>query len=276
MVLFGWNILMTWKRRPARYEEPVIQAAALEPRPKVATAGGFFGLNWHRRWEAMPLTFTVWVVVAVVVASLFEILPTFLIRSNVPTIASVKPYTPLELAGRDLYIREGCFNCHSQMIRPFRHETERYGEYSKPGESVYEHPFLWGSRRIGPDLAREGGRYNDLWHVRHMADPRAISPRSIMPPYPHLLTNTLDFPAIQKRVDAMAMLGVPYGDAVNRAPEMAREQAKALAANVESLGGPAGLEDKEIAALVAYLQRLGTDLKAGGVPLGPAPAGGGR
>jgi cytochrome c oxidase cbb3-type subunit I/II len=216
------------------------------------------------------------VVVAVAVASLFEILPTFLIRSNIPTIASVKPLTPLELAGRDLYIREGCFNCHSQMIRPFRYETERYGEYSKPGESVYDHPFLWGSRRIGPDLAREGGRYNDLWHVRHLEKPRAVNPRSIMPPYPGLLTGELAFSGIQRRVDAMAMLGVPYGDAVNHGEAMARAQAREVADRIAAQGGPAHLEDKEIVALVAYLQRLGIDIRAAGaaanLDAGPAAA----
>jgi cytochrome c oxidase cbb3-type subunit I/II len=278
VVLCGYNLLMTWRARPRTYEVPVVQAPALEGRPVPADARAtgsawqrFTGATWHRRWEGLPLTFTVWVVVAVVVASLFEIIPTFLIRSNVPTIASVKPYTPLELAGRDLYVREGCFNCHSQMIRPLRPETERYGEYSKPGESVYDHPFLWGSRRIGPDLAREGGKYPDLWHVRHLQDPRSITPRSIMPPYPGLLTSRLDFAGIQKRVDVMAMLGVPYGEAVQRAPEMAREQASAMAASIAAQGGPQGLEDREVVALVAYLQRLGTDLKKGEVALAPAP-----
>src|SRR6185503_13941004 len=171
--------------------------------------------------------------VAVVIASLFEIIPTFLIRSNVPTIASVRPYTPLELAGRDLYQREGCFNCHSQMIRPFRFETERYGEYSKPGESVYDHPFLWGSRRLGPDLAREGGKYNEMWHLRHFENPRAISPKSIMPRYAQLTRQTLDFDQIQHRVDVMAMLGVPYGSAVTEGAGMARAQAKSIAATLE-------------------------------------------
>jgi cytochrome c oxidase cbb3-type subunit I/II len=205
--------------------------------------------------------FTVLTAVAVIVASLFEIIPTFLIKSNVPTIASVKPLTPLELAGRDLYIREGCFNCHSQMVRPFRYETERYGDYSKPGESVYDHPFLWGSRRIGPDLAREGGKYPDLWHVRHFQNPREISPKSLMPPYGHLLTNALDFDGIQARVDAMAMLGVPYGDAVNSAPAMAREQAARIAQSIVQGGGDAGLESKEIVAMIAYMQRLGRDAR---------------
>jgi cytochrome c oxidase cbb3-type subunit I/II len=288
MLLFGWNILMTWRRRPAVYDVPVIQATALVPRvepehggPLVPTGafGRFAAMSWHRMWERRWAFFTVMTVLAVVVASLFEILPTFLIRSNVPTIASVKPYTPLELAGRDLYIREGCFNCHSQMIRPFRHETERYGEYSKPGESVYDHPFLWGSRRIGPDLAREGGKYPDLWHVRHMNDPRSITARSIMPAYPKLLTDNLDFDGIQKRVDAMAMLGVPYGDALvaGTAPRMARDQAKQIADGVAQQGGPTGLENKEIVALTAYLQRLGRDIAAtrtAAVPATSASAGG--
>jgi cytochrome c oxidase cbb3-type subunit I/II len=274
MVLFGWNILMTWRKRARTLEDPVAQAPPLEPLRESAPApGGFLGLGWHRRWEGLPLTFTVWTVLAVVVASLFEILPTFLIRSNIPTIASVKPYTPLELAGRDLYIREGCFNCHSQMIRPFRWETERYADYSKPGESVYDHPFLWGSRRIGPDLAREGGRYNDLWHVRHMENPRAVNPRSIMPGYPGMLAQPIAFSGIQRRVDAMAMLGVPYGDAIHHAESMARAQAKQIADQIAGEGGPAHLEDKEIVALVAYLQRLGTDIKAPPVAVssGPAP-----
>jgi cytochrome c oxidase cbb3-type subunit I/II len=200
----------------------------------------------------------------------------------VPTIAAVKPYTPLELAGRDLYIREGCFNCHSQMVRPFRHETERFGEYSKPGESVYEHPFLWGSRRIGPDLAREGGLKSDLWHLRHFENPRDVNAQSIMPTYAHLVRNQLDFEQIQSRVDAMAMLGVPYGDAVRRAPELAREQAGRIAAGLEQAGAPAGLADREVIAMIAYMQRLGRDIttKPAEVvrrdpPAAPVPAAGG-
>jgi cytochrome c oxidase cbb3-type subunit I/II len=224
-------------------------------------------MGWHRAWEGLPLTFTVMTTVAVIVASLFEILPTFLIKSNVPTIAAVQPYSPLELAGRDVYIREGCFNCHSQMVRPFRWETERYGDYSKPGESVYDHPFLWGSRRIGPDLARVGGKYPDLWHVRHMINPREIVQKSIMPAYPRMETAPLDFDGIQARVDAMAMLGVPYGPAVRdgQAAAMARAQAKEIADAVVAQGGPAGLAEKEIIAMVAYLQRLGRDVKDDGV-----------
>jgi len=282
MLLFGYNILKTWLARPAQYEAPVVEAAPLVsvPAAQPAPAGGgmlarFVGAAWHRRWEALPLTFTVWVVVAVVVASLFEIVPTFLIKSNVPTIASVTPYTPLELAGRDLYIREGCFNCHSQMIRPLRHETERYGEYSKPGEFVYDHPFLWGSRRIGPDLAREGGKYPDLWHLRHMEAPRSITNQSIMPAYPWLLTNELDFDQIGGHVGAMVKLGVPYGDQAAQAPELARQQARGIAAGLQTQGGPAGLETKEIVALIAYLQRLGKDIRlaTAGVPAAGSPGG---
>jgi cytochrome c oxidase cbb3-type subunit I/II len=280
MGIFGWNIFKTWATRPAKYDVPVIEAAPLAPKyveehpvvPATTLWGRFQQVQWHRAWERAPMLFTVLTVLAVVVASLFEILPTFLIKSNVPTIASVKPYTPLELAGRDIYISEGCFNCHSQMIRPFRYETERFGEYSKPGESVYEHPFLWGSRRIGPDLAREGGKYPNLWHVRHFENPRAVTAKSIMPAYSHFLTTPLDFDVIQKRVDAMAMIGVPYGDAMNKAPEMARAQAKEVAAAIESEGGPKGLEDKKIVAIVAYMQRLGRDIKVSSTAAAPAAA----
>jgi cytochrome c oxidase cbb3-type subunit I/II len=276
--IMGWNLWKTWQARPVTYEVPVIRAAPLTPkyvevhptsdssavrRPSSGTCSQFVSMDWHRVWERKWVWFTVATTIAVAIASLFEIIPTFLIRSNVPTIASVKPYTPLELAGRDIYIAEGCFNCHSQMIRPFRHETERYGEYSKPGEFVYEHPFLWGSRRIGPDLARLAGKYPDLWHVRHMQEPAAITPKSIMPNYPHLLTDDLNFGAIQSKVDAMAMLGVPYGDVVREgvAERMAREQAQRMAQGIAEQGGPKGLETKQIIALTAYLQRIGRDVK---------------
>lgn len=291
-VLLAVNFIMTWRNRPAVYEEPVHEAPALSPRyedpeehPRSRltsnTALGhrgdvFLQGGWHRRWERLPLRFTVWTIAAVSVASLMEIIPTFLIRSNVPTISSVKPYTPLELAGRDIYIAEGCYNCHSQMIRPIWAETVRYGEYSKPGEFVYDHPFQWGSRRIGPDLAREGGKQSHDWHVRHLENPRQLVAQSTMPTYAHLLEQELDFESIQRRVNVMAMLGVPYGDAVKRAPEMAREQAARIAAELEQQGGYPGLQDKKVIALVAYLQRLGTDLSAGAGAPAEAGAEGGR
>ncbi|MBK6489625.1 MAG: cytochrome-c oxidase, cbb3-type subunit I [Gemmatimonadetes bacterium] len=272
VILFAYNILKTWARRPAGYVVSVIQAPALareyveEPlRPGIdvpASAWGrFVNLTFHRKWERAPVLFSVLTFVAVAIASLFEIIPTFLIKSNVPTIASVKPYTPLELAGRDIYIREGCVNCHSQMIRPLRFETERYGEYSKPGESVYEHPFLFGSRRIGPDLAREGGMKSNLWHLRHFQNPREVNAKSIMPAYGNLITDDLDFESIQRRVDVMAMLGVPYGEAIGRAPEMARAQARLIGADLDQTGGGPGFETKEVTALIAYMQRLGRDIQ---------------
>jgi cytochrome c oxidase cbb3-type subunit I/II len=254
MLMCGYNLLRTWQGRPARYEEPVITAPPLAP-PAEAERG-------HRRWEGLPRLFTMMTILAVVVASLMEIIPTFVIGSNVPQIASVKPYTPLELYGRDIYIREGCYNCHSQMVRPFVDEVVRYGEYSKPGEFVYDHPFQWGSRRLGPDLHREGGRRSHVWHVHHFRDPRSTSPGSIMPKYPHLFDDRLPWGEIQDRVDAMVMLGVPYGEAAIRdAGGMARAQAAEIAAEIAVQGGPANLGDREVVALIAYLQRLGTDIK---------------
>ena len=280
-LLMAYNLIRTWARRPKQYEEPVQHAAPLskvytdEPEkitPLEATHAPVAQLGisiqrlllgyWHRRWERLPVRLTVVVILSVVVASLFEIIPTFLIRSNIPTIASVKPYTPLELYGRDIYLREGCYNCHSQMVRPFVAETERYGEYSKPGEFVYDHPFQWGSRRIGPDLHRVGRKYPHLWHVRHMEDPRSTVAGSVMPAYPWLLSDALPFEKIPKRIEAMAMLGVPYPKEILRdAAAVARSQAEEIAKEVAKEGGPEGLADKDIVALVAYLQRLGTDIR---------------
>jgi cytochrome c oxidase cbb3-type subunit I/II len=301
IVMLGVNFFMTWRTRPAAYEQPIVQAPPLargyvDPPPPPSRIGGhvvslahridvWSQAAWHRRWERLPLRFTVWTTIAVVAASLFEAVPTFLIRSNVPTIASVQPYTPLELHGRDIYVAEGCYNCHSQMIRPIVSETKRYGEYSKPGEFIYDRPFQWGSRRIGPDMAREGGKQSNLWHVLHFEDPRQVTPRSIMPAYPHLLTRPIDFDAIPASVETMRKLGVPYDDATLRgAADLARAQAAEIAATIVEQGGKSGLEDKEVVALIAYLQRLGTDLfKPPPVPSGgPAAAmrdaggGGGR
>ncbi|MFV2071678.1 MAG: cytochrome-c oxidase, cbb3-type subunit I [Thermoanaerobaculales bacterium] len=279
-LMLGVNLLMTWRNRPAVYATPIHEAPALakhyvdHPEPvsplhadKVHVANvaykleRFFSTSWHRRWERLPVKFTIAVTITVVVASLFEIIPTFLIKSNVPTIASVTPYTPLELAGRDIYVSEGCYNCHSQMIRPIRAETERYGEYSKPGEFVYDHPFQWGSRRIGPDLQRVGDKYPHLWHVRHMDDPRAITAGSIMPAYPWMLTKNLDFDMIQPVMNAHRLVGVPYTDEeISNGLATARGQASAIAAEIVKQGGPANLENKQIVALIAYLQRLGTDI----------------
>jgi cytochrome c oxidase cbb3-type subunit I/II len=190
----------------------------------------------------------------------------FLIRSNIPTIPSVKPYTPLELAGRDIYVSEGCYNCHSQMIRPMVAETLRYPpDYSKAGEFIYDRPFQWGSRRIGPDLAREGGKQSSFWHWRHFEDPAKTTEGSVMPPYRHLLSEKLNYKEIPKRIWAAHFLGARYDKELTDAEAIARTQAQAIAAEIISQGGPVTyqgnlLEDSTAIALIAYLQRVGTDL----------------
>ncbi len=275
-ILMGaYNVYRTWKSRPAQYTEievevpPMIRAAKIAAKEKrVLEREAHAPVHWHRKWEGLPALFTTLTVLAVLVASAFEIIPTFLIADNVPRIKTVKPYTPLELYGRDMYVAEGCYNCHSQMLRPFIDETVRYGangkpaEYSKAGEFIYDHPFQWGSKRTGPDLAREGGRRDELWHMRHLQDPRATSPGSVMPSYAHMLRDDIDFGVIQNRIDAMAMLGVPYGKAaLDDAPGLARTQAADVAAKLRAAGGPDGMTNKEVIAMIAYLQRLGVDIR---------------
>ena len=215
----------------------------------------------HRWIESRPVQFFALSLIVILIGSFVEIVPIFTVKSNIPTIASVKPYTPLELQGRDIYVREGCYTCHSQMIRPFRSETERYGEYSKAGEFVYDHPFQWGSKRIGPDLHRVGGKYPDAWHYNHMLDPKSMSPGSIMPPFPWLISDDLDISDTGAKIRAMQKLGVPYEEGFDAvANDKLMEQAKQIAANLKE----SGIEvepTKEIIALIAYLQRLGTDIK---------------
>ena len=292
MLMLAVNTLMTWMGRPATYANPTYTAARLLPYPESKTKIKpspladkpvlEFGkkvdllarMDWHRSWERLPVKFTVLTLAAVVIASLFEMIPTFLIRSNVPTIASVKPYTPLELAGRDIYVAEGCYNCHSQMIRPIVAETKRYGEYSKPGESIYDRPFQWGSRRIGPDLAREGGKQSSVWHWVHFEDPEQVATGSVMPSYEHLLSTEIDFKKITDRVRAAHLLGAPYDRELDEAPEMARQQAEAVAAEIVKQGGPVKrgevlVMNTQAVALIAYLQRLGVDLNR---PAAPAAA----
>jgi cytochrome c oxidase cbb3-type subunit I/II len=228
----------------------------------------------HRWLEAKPVTFTALAFVAVVIGGLVEVIPMYLIKENVPTISSVKPYTPLEVLGRDLYVREGCVGCHSQMVRPFRSETERYGEYSKAGEFIYEHPFLWGSKRTGPDLQRVGGKYPDAWHYNHMEDPGTTSPGSIMPRYLWLLKQKLDTNALPARLAALRKVGVAYppGYETQQAQKDLADQAARVVENLEQGSITNAPPDREIIALIAYLQRLGTDIKAraGSAPI-PAP-----
>ncbi len=216
----------------------------------------------HRWLEKRPIQFALVATVVVLIGGLIEMVPTFLIKSNIPSIASVKPYTPLELHGRDIYIREGCNTCHSQMVRPFRSETERYGEYSKAGEYVYDHPFLWGSKRTGPDLHRVGKKFPNLWHYMHMNDPRSMSPGSIMPPYPWLIEDDLNTSTTEAKISAMQTLGVPYPKGYEKVAIMdLTAQAEDIAADLQKMGAPAEPQ-KEIIALIAYLQRLGIDIKA--------------
>ena len=248
------------------------EAAEAPALPKVAETHG--KQYWHRWIEARPIQMLVFSLIAVAIGGILEIVPTFLVKENIPTIASVKPYTPLELQGRDIYIREGCYLCHSQMIRPFRDEVVRYGEYSKAGEFVYDHPFQWGSKRTGPDLAREGGKNPDSWHFMHMLNPRNTSDKSIMPNYPWLYSNDLDIAITPAKIRAMQTLGVPYpagydaqanADLQAQAKKIADgltndDQIKKLASVSEEIDLK-NIQKKEIIALIAYLQRIGTDIK---------------
>jgi cytochrome c oxidase cbb3-type subunit I/II len=214
----------------------------------------------HRMLEGKATVFSVLVVVLMSIGGIAEIVPVSAVKANIPEIASVKPYSPLELEGRDIYIREGCYNCHSQMIRPFRAETLRYGEYSRAGEFVYDHPFQWGSKRTGPDLAREGvTRPDPAWHWKHFDDPRQMSEGSIMPRYGWLLRDKLDTSLTQKKMEAMKTLGVPYSaEDIAAGPAKLQEQAGAIQASLKEKGIEAGA-DVEAVALIAYLKRLGTD-----------------
>ncbi|MBI3850267.1 MAG: cytochrome-c oxidase, cbb3-type subunit I [Verrucomicrobia bacterium] len=264
-VLMAFNLYRT-ARSGKFVEDQEAHAPALE-KTSAMEHGPYKG---HRFLEAKPLLFTALAVVAVLVGGLIEIIPMYLIKENVPTISSVKPYTPLEVLGRDIYIREGCVGCHSQMVRPFRSETERYGEYSKSGEYIYDHPFLWGSKRTGPDLHREGGKYPDAWHYNHMDDPRSTSPGSIMPRYSWLLTQRLDTTSLPSRLGALRKIGVPYPAGYENGA--AQKDLTAQASQIV-LGLKAGMvnteTNREVIALIAYLQRLGKDIKS--APATPAP-----
>ena len=218
---------------------------------------------WHKWIERKPIQMLILSAVLVLIGGMVEIIPMMMIDDNVPRIASVKPYTPLELEGRDLYIREGCVGCHSQMIRPFRSETERYGEYSKSGEFIYDRPFLWGSKRTGPDLHRVGAKYPDSWHYNHMNEPTSMAPGSIMPPYPWLLKKDLDTKYTASKIKILQSLGTPYPDGfADKAVADLKSQAKKITENLsKDKISQENLENKEIIAMIAYLQRLGTDIK---------------
>ncbi|MEM7462690.1 MAG: cytochrome-c oxidase, cbb3-type subunit II [Pseudomonadota bacterium] len=232
-------------------------------------------LNKHASLEKNLSLLFVGSLVVVLIGGIVEIAPLFYLKNTIEKVEGMRPYTPLELAGRNIYIREGCYNCHSQMIRPFRDEVERYGHYSLAAESMYDHPFQWGSKRTGPDLARVGGRYSDEWHVQHLIWPKAVVPESIMPPYSFLARTPLDADDIEGHLVANAMVGVPYSE------EMIANAAADLRAQADPDADTSGLEERyakisirdfdgnpgeltEMDALVAYLQMLGTlvDLEA--------------
>ncbi len=213
----------------------------------------------HERLESKAAVLTVVALLAVLVGGIVEFIPAFLMETKVPTVTAVTPYTPLELQGRDIYIREGCYNCHSQMVRTFQKEEMRYGPHSEAYEFIYDHNFQWGSKRTGPDLHRVGKKYPNLWHYRHMMDPRTTSPGSIMPPYPWLLEDTVDSSLLSAKLDALSKLGVPYSKELIANPTPAYDhQAQEI---VDSLlkDGVSVTKDKEIIAMIAYLQKLGTE-----------------
>ncbi len=215
----------------------------------------------HRYLESKSALLAVLVTIVISLGGLIEIVPLYAVESQVPKIEAVKPYSPLELEGRDIYIREGCYTCHSQAVRPFRDETERYGPYSKAGEYVYDRPFQWGSKRTGPDLQRVGGKYPDSWHYLHMVDPRVISPGSIMPNYPWLAKDKLDTSLTKKKMVALKRVGTPYSDQeIIDAPMTLKTQAEEITKRLKDEGVDQAEADQEMIALIAYLQRLGTDI----------------
>ena len=275
MLILVYNMIMTIKSG-SKVEDELAEAPALEK----VTAKRTSGEGWHTWLERRPVRLTIYATVAILIGGLVQIVPSLMVDDYIPKISSVKPYTPLELEGRDLYIREGCVGCHSQMIRPFRSEVARYGEYSKAGEYVYDHPFLWGSKRTGPDLHRIGGKYSDSWQFNHLYDPQSTSDGSIMPRYPWLINSTHDRSMTIAKMEAMVTLGVPYTeeDIANAEASMATQSAQieenlyadpdfATAYEADkNAAQEAGEEfvemrDREIVAMIAYLQRLGTDIK---------------
>lgn len=270
-----YNVYMT-TRAGEKVTDELAEAPALAPVTSKRTANE----GWHSWLERRPIKLTIYATIAILIGGMVQIIPSLMVDDYVPKISSVTPYTPLELEGRDIYIREGCVSCHSQMIRPFRSEVERYGEYSKSGEFVYDHPFLWGSKRTGPDLHRIGGKYSDNWHFNHMYDPESTSPGSIMPSYGWLITAELDKSLTERKMRALQKIGVPYTDEeIETAQAMMDQQATKIEQNLYNTDSDlkdafeadrqdalakgeefVEMKNREIVALIAYLQRLGTDI----------------
>jgi cytochrome c oxidase cbb3-type subunit I/II len=247
-ILCLYNLVMT-----ARQGKPVNQQGTMEGDRHVKPR------TLHEKLEGKGFALTAIALVAVVIGGVVEFVPAFLMEVKAPLVTAVKPYTPLELHGRDIYLREGCYNCHSQAVRKFQKEEMRYGLHSKAYEYIYDYPFQWGSKRTGPDLHRVGGKYPDLWHYRHMDDPRSTSPGSLMPAYPWLIENEVDLSLLEAKMEAMQKLGVPYDDErIRNAEDEYFAQAQEI---VDELAGDRlnVRSDREIIAMIAYLQKLGTD-----------------
>ncbi len=254
MIMCLINIAVTAWRAP-KPKDVVIQAKPLPLTPLENKEG------WARFVESFSRVMVPLTIVAVSIGGVLEIVPMFLVDQKQGHIASVKPYSPLELEGRDIYMREGCNNCHTQMVRPLVYETQRYGEYSRSGEYVYDHPHLWGSKRTGPDLWRVGGKYGDVWHWKHMINPRSLVSGSVMPSYPWLATDTLDTSGLATKMTVLKLLGVPYTqEQIDKGWIAVRQQASAITKNLKEQGVRDVKADSELVALIAYLQRLGTDL----------------
>ena len=281
LYLAGMLVLVYNITKTIMANETIEDELAEAPELQKISSSRIKGEKFHPWLERKPIQLTILATIAILIGGVIQIVPTIMVKSNIPTIASVKPYTPLELEGRDLYIREGCVGCHSQSVRPFRSEVERYGPQSKAGEFVYDHPFLWGSKRTGPDLLRVGGKYNDNWHFNHMWNPQSTSTGSIMPGYKWLFDNEpLDISDIEAKMKVMQTLGVPYSDAeVADARNSIKIQSQKIEDNLtadpdfvksyanskkkaEAKGEEfVPMHQREIVALIAYIQRLGTDIK---------------
>ena len=252
-IMMMYNFYKTIKESPKPeiviYEAWPLDASSLEP---LASP--------HRKLEGFPMVFSVLSLIAILVGSAIEIIPSLMADKYVVKISKIKPYTPLELYGRDIYVKEGCYTCHSQTVRPMAHEVVRYGQPSNAAEFVYDHPFQWGSKRTGPDLARVGGKYPHMWHYKHFWDPREVTAGSIMPRYSWLFNNKIPYSGLPAKLKVMQRLGVPYTDAeVDGSITHAKAQAQGISDELAQSGVPAKIVEMDVVALIAYMQRLGVD-----------------
>ena len=275
LLALGMNAWLTWQSKPVKYEKleasvvPVQRDERDQPEPesdygldvpisaaarKMNVAGK---LVWHERWERSPSKFVYGVLMAMLVALVLQAGPLFLFASNIPKAPGTQPYSPLELAGREIYVTEGCVQCHSQTVRPLVPETKRYGDYSLPGEFAYDRPVQWGSRRNGPDLARQGGQRDSNWLLQHLDHPEKTTEGTMMPAYPHLIQDNLDFGAIPELVKSSASLSGYTEQQIEDCEALARRQGEELAAEIVAQGGPAAMHERQAIALIAYLQKLG-------------------